>query len=53
MLFRSFDFGLDMNVCIYAMVDHTYNLVYIFDAVQRHRRDIRKFAGLVIGKPTP
>lgn len=53
MLFRAYDFWLDMNVCIYAMVDPTYWLVYIYDAVQRHRRDIRKFAWLVIGKPSP
>jgi hypothetical protein len=50
--FRSFDFWLDMNVCIYAWVDE-YWIVYIYDAVQRERRDIRKFWGLVVGKPTP
>lgn len=52
-LYRSFDFGRDSNACIRWQKDFRTNMLYIIRSVRRKDWNIKQFAWLVTGRPTP
>lgn len=51
-LYWSWDFGLDSNAFIYRQKDYGSEQLYIPKSIRRSWRDIRKFAWLILWKPT-